>query len=107
MGLFDFQTVYAAQWLEVQKPLLPYGGLKWGLDLYGPVHRHYLLFRNCGGALPNRPRLPVHESAGCRVLEWRIHGGAVSNDGLGSALSALFGGMALTSYSQNTGRHFC
>jgi NCS2 family nucleobase:cation symporter-2 len=43
----------------------------------------------------------------CRITgvpgeDWRIRG-AVSNDGLGSVISALFGGMALTSYSQNIG----
>jgi NCS2 family nucleobase:cation symporter-2 len=43
----------------------------------------------------------------CRITgvpaeSWRIRG-AVSNDGIGSAVSALFGGMALTSYSQNIG----
>ena len=48
-----------------------------------------------------------HTLAVCRITgvpaeSWRIRG-AVSNDGLGSALSALFGGMALTSYSQNIG----
>ena len=48
-----------------------------------------------------------HTLAVCRITgvpgeDWRIRG-AVSNDGLGSIISALFGGMALTSYSQNIG----
>ena len=48
-----------------------------------------------------------HTLAVCRITgvpgeDWRIRG-AVSNDGLGSVISALFGGMALTSYSQNIG----
>jgi NCS2 family nucleobase:cation symporter-2 len=48
-----------------------------------------------------------HTLAVCRITgvpaeSWRIRG-AVSNDGIGSAVSALFGGMALTSYSQNIG----
>jgi len=46
--------------------------------------------------------LAVSRIVGVPQEGWRIRG-AVSNDGLGSALSALFGGMALTSYSQNIG----
>ena len=41
--------------------------------------------------------LAVSRIVGVPQEGWRIRG-AVSNDGLGSALSALFGGMALTSY---------
>ena len=46
--------------------------------------------------------LAVSRICGVPGSEWRIRG-AVANDGVGSALSALFGGMALTSYSQNIG----
>jgi len=46
--------------------------------------------------------LAVSRICGVPAEGWRIRG-AVANDGLGSALSAIFGGMALTSYSQNIG----
>ena len=48
-----------------------------------------------------------HTLACCRITgvpgeDWRVRG-AVANDGIGSVISAIFGGMALTSYSQNIG----
>jgi len=98
LGLLNFQSVTDASWVSVPMPL-PFGGLEWP-GLIGIVTVIVCFFATA-------VETTGHTLAVCRITgvpgeDWRIRG-AVSNDGLGSIISALFGGMALTSYSQNIG----
>ena len=98
LGLLNFQSVSDAGWVAVPMPL-PYGALEWP-GLIGIVTVVVCFFATA-------VETTGHTLAVCRITgvpgeDWRIRG-AVSNDGLGSVISALFGGMALTSYSQNIG----
>ena len=98
LGLLDFQSVFNAQWLKIPNPL-PYGAPEW------PGTIALLTVIVCFFA--TAVETTGHTLAVCRICgvpaeSWRIRG-AVANDGIGSAVSALFGGMALTSYSQNIG----
>src|SRR5258706_3790971 len=97
-GLIDMGTVAKADWFTVPRPF-PYGGLAW------PGLIAVLTVVVCFFA--TAVETTGHTLAVSRIVNvpqesWRIRG-AVSNDGLGSAISAFFGGMALTSYSQNIG----
>jgi len=79
--------------------LMPYGGFEWP-GLVGVIAVIVCFFATA-------VETTGHTLAVCRITgvpqeSWRIRG-AVSNDGIGSTISALFGGMALTSYSQNIG----
>lgn len=98
LGLLNFGTVAEAQWIKVPNPM-PYGGFEWP-GLVGVIAVIVCFFATA-------VETTGHTLAVCRITgvpaeSWRIRG-AVSNDGIGSAVSALFGGMALTSYSQNIG----
>ena len=98
LGLLNFGTVAEAQWVKVPN-LMPYGGFEWP-GLVGVIAVIVCFFATA-------VETTGHTLAVCRITgvpaeSWRIRG-AVSNDGIGSAVSALFGGMALTSYSQNIG----
>src|SRR5256714_7660990 len=98
LGLLNFQTVADASWVSIPNPL-PYGGLQWP-GLIGVITVIICFFATA-------VETTGHTLAVCRITgvpgeDWRVRG-AVSNDGLGSVISALFGGMALTSYSQNIG----
>lgn len=98
LGLLNFGTVAEAQWVKVPNPM-PYGGFEWP-GLVGVIAVIVCFFATA-------VETTGHTLAVCRITgvpaeSWRIRG-AVSNDGIGSAVSALFGGMALTSYSQNIG----
>lgn len=98
LGLLNFQTVADAGWIAVPQPF-PYGGLAWP-PIVGLIAVIVCFFATA-------VETTGHTLAVCRITgvpaeSWRIRG-AVSNDGIGSAVSALFGGMALTSYSQNIG----
>lgn len=98
LGMLNFQTVGDASWIAVPN-LLPYGGLEWP-GIVGLLAVIVCFFATA-------VETTGHTLAVCRITgvpaeSWRIRG-AVSNDGLGSTISALFGGMALTSYSQNIG----
>ena len=98
LGMLDFKAVSDANWVAVPN-LMPYGGLEWP-GLVGVIAVIVCFFATA-------VETTGHTLAVCRITgvpaeSWRIRG-AVSNDGLGSAISALFGGMALTSYSQNIG----
>jgi uric acid transporter len=98
LGLLNFQSVTDASWVSVPNPL-PYGALEWP-GLIGVITVVVCFFATA-------VETTGHTLAVCRITgvpgeDWRIRG-AVSNDGLGSVISALFGGMALTSYSQNIG----
>ena len=97
-GLIDLGLVGRAAWVTVPSPF-PYGGLQW------PGMIAVLTVVVCFFATAVETTghtLAVTRICGVPPESWRIRG-AVSNDGLGSAISALFGGMALTSYSQNIG----
>jgi len=98
LGLLNFQSVVDAGWIAIPKPF-PYGGLEWP-GIVGIITVIVCFFATA-------VETTGHTLAVCRITgvpaeSWRIRG-AVSNDGIGSAISALFGGMALTSYSQNIG----
>ena len=98
LGLLNFATVADAQWLAMPQPL-PYGGFEWP-GLVGLIAVIVCFFATA-------VETTGHTLAVCRITgvpqdSWRIRG-AVANDGIGSTISALFGGMALTSYSQNIG----
>ena len=98
LGLLDWKSVTDANWVAVPN-LLPYGGLEWpgAIGLLAVIICFFATAVETTG----------HTLAVCRITgvpaeSWRIRG-AVANDGIGSTISAIFGGMALTSYSQNIG----
>ena len=98
LGLLNFSTVTDAQWVAIPQPM-PYGGFVWP-GIVGVIAVIVCFFATA-------VETTGHTLAVCRITgvpqeSWRIRG-AVANDGIGSAISALFGGMALTSYSQNIG----
>jgi uric acid transporter len=97
-GLIDPKTVQDAQWLAIPN-VMPYGGLEWP-GFVGLLTVIVCFFATAVETTGHT--LACSRICGVPGSEWRIRG-AVANDGLGSALSALFGGMALTSYSQNIG----
>ena len=97
-GLIDLSSVGKAGWVAVPTPL-PYGGLAWP-GLIGILAVVICFFATAVETTGHT--LAVTRICGVPPEGWRIRG-AVANDGLGSAISALFGGMALTSYSQNIG----
>ncbi len=97
-GIIDLGVVGRADWLTMPTPF-PYGRLQW------PGMIAVLTVVVCFFATAVETTghtLAVSRICGVPAEAWRIRG-AVSNDGLGSAISAFFGGMALTSYSQNIG----
>ena len=98
LGLIDVSMVAKAGWVAVPSPF-PYGGPAWP-GLIGAITVIICFFATAVETTGHT--LAVSRICGVPAEGWRIRG-AVSNDGLGSALSALFGGMALTSYSQNIG----
>ena len=98
VGLIDLGAVDKANWVAVPSPF-PYGGLEWP-GLIGVITVIVCFFATAVETTGHT--LAVSRICGVPAEGWRIRG-AVANDGLGSALSALFGGMALTSYSQNIG----
>lgn len=98
MGVIDFSAVGAASWFALPD-IMPHGGFQWP-GLAGVVIIVVCFFVTA-------VETTGHTLAMCRICnipaeEWRIRG-SVANDGLSSAFSALVGGMALTSYSQNIG----
>jgi len=98
LGLLDFSSVGQADWVKVPK-VMPYGGFEWP-GWIGVIAVVVCFFATA-------VETTGHTLAVCRITgvpseSWRIRG-AVANDGIGSTISALFGGMALTSYSQNIG----
>ncbi len=98
MGLVDFTAVSNASWFGLPS-LMPFGGFQWP-GLVGVITIVVCFFVTA-------VETTGHTLAMCRICgipadESRIRG-AVSNDGISSVISALFGGMALTSYSQNIG----
>jgi xanthine permease len=97
-GLIDLSTVGRAGWVAVPVPF-PYGSPEWP-GLIGVITVVICFFATAVETTGHT--LAVSRICGVPAEGWRIRG-AVSNDGLGSALSAMFGGMALTSYSQNIG----
>ena len=97
-GLIDAKTVYDAQWVALPN-VMPYGGFAWP-GFIGLLTVIVCFFATAVETTGHT--LACSRICGVPGSEWRIRG-AVANDGLGSALSALFGGMALTSYSQNIG----
>jgi NCS2 family nucleobase:cation symporter-2 len=98
VGLIDLSSVGKADWVTVPSPF-PYGGLEWP-GLIGLIAVIICFFATAVETTGHT--LAVSRICGVPADGWRIRG-AVANDGLGSALSAVFGGMALTSYSQNIG----
>lgn len=98
VGLIDLGTLGKAGWIAVPSPF-PYGGLEWP-GLIGVITVIVCFFATAVETTGHT--LAVTRICGVPPEGWRIRG-AVANDGLGSALSAVFGGMALTSYSQNIG----
>ena len=98
LGMLDFKSVTEANWVAIPN-FMPYGGFEWPgmIGLFAVIVCFFATAVETTG----------HTLAVCRICgvpaeSWRIRG-AVSNDGVGSAISAVFGGMALTSYSQNIG----
>jgi NCS2 family nucleobase:cation symporter-2 len=97
-GLIDLGTVTRADWVSLPHPF-PYGGIAWP-GLIAVLTVVVCFFATAVETTGHT--LAVSRIVGVPQEGWRIRG-AVANDGLGSTLSALFGGMALTSYSQNIG----
>src|SRR5207247_8921780 len=97
-GLIDLGTVARADWVTVPQPF-PYGGLEWP-GMIAVVTVVICFFATAVETTGHT--LAVSRICGVPAEGWRIRG-AVSNDGLGSALSAMSGGMALPPYSQNIG----
>jgi uric acid transporter len=97
-GLIDPGTVARADWVSLPHPF-PYGGIAWP-GLIAVLTVVVCFFATAVETTGHT--LAVSRIVGVPQEGWRIRG-AVANDGLGSTLSALFGGMALTSYSQNIG----
>ena len=97
-GLIDLGSVGRADWVTVPTPF-PCGGLEWP-GMIAVITVVICFFATAVETTGHT--LAVSRICGVPAEGWRIRG-AVSNDGLGSALSAMFGGMALTSYSQNIG----
>ena len=97
-GLINLDAVGRADWFTAPTPF-PYGGLQWP-GLIAVLTVIVCFFATAVETTGHT--LAVSRICGVPQEGWRIRG-AVSNDGLGSAISALFGGMALTSYSQNIG----
>lgn len=97
-GLINFQTVADAHWFTIPS-LMPYGGFVWPGVV--PIVAMVVCFLAAAGETTGHT-LAVSEICGVEPSEARIRG-AVSNDGLSSFISSLFGGMPLTSYSQNIG----
>jgi NCS2 family nucleobase:cation symporter-2 len=98
LGLLNLKAVSNAEWVALPH-VMPFGGFAWP-GIFGIV-AVLVCF------LATAVETTGHTLAMCRVAgipakEWRIRG-AVANDGLGSAISVLFGGLPLTSYSQNIG----
>ncbi|MBT8001371.1 MAG: purine/pyrimidine permease [Rhodospirillales bacterium] len=97
-GMLDFSKVAAAPWVAAPNPF-PYGGLVWP-GLSGLIAIIICFFATSVEVTGDT--LAVSRIVGVPSEDWRVRG-AVANDGIGSAISAAFGGMALTSYSQNVG----
>jgi len=97
-GLISLTSVQNAGWVAVPS-LFPYGGLEWP-GIIGIITVVVCFFATAVETTGHT--LAVSRICGVPGEGWRIRG-AVANDGLGSSISALFGGMALTSYSQNIG----
>jgi xanthine permease len=98
LGLVNFEAIGAARWLAIPE-IMPYGGFEWPGFISIAVMVVCFL---CAAGETTGHTLAVSKICGVEASEARIRG-AVSNDGLSSGLSALFGGMPLTSYSQNIG----
>jgi xanthine permease len=97
-GLVNFEAIESARWLAIPE-VMPYGNFEWPGFISIAVMVVCFL---CAAAETTGHTLAVSKICGVEASEARIRG-AVSNDGLCSGLSALFGGMPLTSYSQNIG----
>jgi xanthine permease len=98
LGLVNFDAIESARWLAIPE-VMPYGGFVWPGFISIAVMVVCFL---CAAGETTGHTLAVSRICGVDPSEARIRG-AVSNDGLSSGLSALFGGMPLTSYSQNIG----
>src|SRR3990172_749398 len=98
VGLIDLSMVEKAGWVAVPTPF-PYGGLEWP-GLIGVITVIVCFFATAVETTGHT--LAVSRICGVPAEGWRIRG-AVSNDGLGSALSALFGGMGLTPHPPDNG----
>jgi len=97
-GLISVASVQKASWIEAPS-LFPYGKPEWP-GILGVVTVVICFFATAVETTGHT--LAVSRICGVPAEGWRIRG-AVANDGIGSTISALFGGMALTSYSQNIG----
>jgi NCS2 family nucleobase:cation symporter-2 len=97
-GLITADTVQKASWVAVPS-VFPYGNLEWP-GIIGVVTVIICFFATAVETTGHT--LACSRICGVPQEGWRIRG-AVANDGIGSTISALFGGMALTSYSQNIG----
>jgi NCS2 family nucleobase:cation symporter-2 len=97
-GLISLASVEKAAWIDVPS-VFPYGGLAWPGTI-GVITVIVCFFATAVETTGHT--LAVSRICGVPAEGWRIRG-AVANDGIGSTISALFGGMALTSYSQNIG----
>lgn len=98
LGLVNFEAITTAHWIAAPH-FMPYGGFVWpGVTSTAVMLVCFL----CAGGETTGHTLAVSKICGVEPSEARIRG-AVSNDGLASAISSLFGGMPLTSYSQNIG----
>lgn len=98
LGLINFEAIAKASWIAIPS-VLPYGGFEWPGVV--PIVVMTVCFL-CAAAETTGHTIAVSKICGVDPSESRIRG-AVANDGLASGLSALLGGMPLTSYSQNIG----
>ncbi len=97
-GLIDFKPVAEAHWFMVPK-LFPYGPWQWpGLGgLIAIIICYFVSSIETVG-----DTLAVSKAVNVEATHKRVRG-AIAVDGLCSSISSLFGGTALTSYSQNIG----
>jgi uracil-xanthine permease len=98
LGLVNVEAIANARWIATPS-FMPYGDFIWpGFTSIAVMVVCFL----CAAGETTGHTLAVARICGVEPSEARIRG-AVSNDGLASGFSALFGGMPLTSYSQNIG----
>lgn len=98
LGLVSFAPVSQAAWFHIPT-FAPYGPLEWPA-LGGLIT--ILLYHLITAAETTSMTFAVCKIVGVEGTEARIRG-SIAADGLCSAISSVFGGMPLTSYSQNAG----
>jgi len=98
LGFLDFSTVASAEWFGIPK-FMPYGGFAWP-GWSGLIAIVICFLVSAMETLADT--LAVSNAVQVETTHERLRG-AIAIDGFGSSFAALFGGVPLTSYSQNIG----